>query len=100
MMIKKIYLETDRFYNKEDMSDYLQEVFEFPEYFGRNLDAAYDCLSEVSEDTNIYIDRDGLIEMASDEYAYKVLRMLVDVCQSNPHLKLKLRRIRTEENIL
>lgn len=92
MMIKKVYLETNRLSNKEDMSDYFEEVFSFPDYFGRNLDAAYDCLSEVEEDTNIYIDREGLIKMASDEYAYKVLRMLVDVCQSNPHLRLKLRK--------
>lgn len=26
--------------------DYLKEVFNFPDYFGNNLDALYDCLSD------------------------------------------------------
>ena len=34
--------------------DYLIEVFDLPDYYGRNLDALYDCMSE-KEDTTIAI---------------------------------------------
>lgn len=38
----------------ERKHDYLIEVFDLPDYYGRNLDALYDCMSE-REDTTIAI---------------------------------------------
>ncbi len=32
---------------KKDGHDYLAEVFNFPDYYGKNLDALYDCLTEI-----------------------------------------------------
>lgn len=32
---------------KKEAHDYLAEVFNFPDYYGKNLDALYDCLSEM-----------------------------------------------------
>lgn len=32
---------------KEDGHDYLMEILNFPEYYGKNLDALYDCLTEI-----------------------------------------------------
>ena len=98
MMIKKIDIDASRFVDKETMSAYLSEIFNFPEYFGNNLDAAFDLLMEVNEDTLLYFTRESLIEMASEDYSYKSLRMLVEACFNNPHLKFKLRKIRHEEN--
>ena len=35
--------------------DYLKEVFDFPEYYGKNLDALYDCLCEIGVDIEIVL---------------------------------------------
>ena len=35
-MNKRIRLDASRLTNREDMSNYMQQVFDFPEYFGRN----------------------------------------------------------------
>ena len=33
---------------KENGHDYLAEALDFPDYYGKNLDALYDCLTEIS----------------------------------------------------
>ena len=33
---------------KERGQDYLAETLNFPQYYGKNLDALYDCLCEIS----------------------------------------------------
>ena len=32
---------------KENGHDYLMEALDFPDYYGKNLDALYDCLCEI-----------------------------------------------------
>ena len=98
MMVIKIDIDASKFKDKETTSAYLSEIFNFPEYFVNNLDAAFDLLMEVDEDTLLYFTRECLIEMASEDYSYKALRMLVEACFNNPHLKFKLRKIRNEGN--
>ena len=39
----------------ESAHDYLSRVLRLPEYYGRNLDALYDCLSEFFTDDSIII---------------------------------------------
>ncbi len=38
---------------KEKKHDYLKEELNFPDYYGRNLDALYDCLTEIGTETEI-----------------------------------------------
>ena len=44
--MKTITINLDHFENKRDFHLYLKEQCEFPEYYGCNLDALYDCLSD------------------------------------------------------
>lgn len=40
---------------KKDEHEYLIEELDLPDYYGRNLDALYDCLTEIGKETEIEI---------------------------------------------
>ena len=46
--MKTIYLRAGFLCEKELAHEYLQEMLELPEYYGKNLDALYDCLTSCS----------------------------------------------------
>ena len=47
---------------KENGHDYLAEALNFPDYYGKNLDALYDCLTEISCEIELvnasFVDKD------------------------------------------
>ena len=61
--------------------DYLIEVLDLPVYYGRNLDALYDCLTMLEEDIEIInassVDKD-------------VLDTFIDASEENDYLTLKV----------
>ena len=66
--MRKIILDFDGMETREEVQEYLAEKFEFPDYYGRNLDALYDCLTaELTEETGIILrNRSALLENLAD----------------------------------
>jgi len=72
----------------EQGHDYLKELLELPDYYGKNLDALYDCLSEIDylEVLIIYAEEANLksqyilnvFEEVAAEYANLVLKYIND----------------------
>ena len=50
----KYVLDARKMQTQEETHEYLKKMLEFPEYYGGNLDALYDCLSDM-EDVEIEI---------------------------------------------
>ena len=90
MARKTIRLDGNRITNSKDMAVYMKEIFSFPETFGGNLDALHDCLSEVNVDTVIQLDEETLRTVCDEKYAWKVMRVLLDETEDNPHIRVKL----------
>ncbi|MBQ2636812.1 MAG: barstar family protein [Methanobrevibacter sp.] len=66
---------------KKDGHDYLMEALNFPDYYGKNLDALYDCLCEI----------DTEIEIINCEKVEKdIIDTFKDAASENEFLKLIL----------
>ena len=49
-----VYLDAREFTDKEASHAYLKKALDFPDYYGTNLDALYDCLTDLPP-TEIFI---------------------------------------------
>lgn len=81
--MKQIILDGNLLADAAKVHDYLKEMLEFPEYYGKNLDALYDCLTDLA-DVEITItapDEDGAIFQ-------KVLRVFKAADRENGALKV------------
>lgn len=98
--MKRINLDFSQCQNKNQVHAYLKEQFEFPDYYGNNLDALYDVLGDIAEDIEIVFaeDEEGSCgewvvdsgsAMRSDEMnrlLKNVRRVIEDAAEENGHL--------------
>ena len=69
----RIVLDCRMFLERGAAHDYLAKKLALPEYYGRNLDALYDCLSGVKGDI-VFLHADEI----DSGYARKILRVFED----------------------
>jgi len=70
-------------------------VMDLPEYYGRNLDALHDVLTEIAQPTELIVEADE--PQLSDEmkgFVPRLVRVLKDAAQENPALILTGERFR------
>ena len=58
----QIRLAPENFKTRETAHTYLKEILHLPDYYGRNLDALYDCLCEIITKTTITVFHDAAKE--------------------------------------
>jgi len=72
-------MEIDGNLINNDGHDYLKEVFDFPDYYGKNLDALYDCLTDIGIETTIQIKNKDLVNQ-------DLLKTFIDASNMNRYL--------------
>ena len=83
--MKTITLELSNIETVRALHIYLQYKLDLPAYYGRNLDALYDCLTDISEDTTIIVNAGAACgECAAS--LQKLLRVFEDAQSENPRL--------------
>ena len=74
-------MELDGKLIKKDGHDYLMKALDFPDYYGKNLDALYDCLTEISCEIEL---------INSEEVDKDILDTFIDAASENPLLKFEI----------
>ena len=85
--MKKIILNCENLIERKQAHLYLAEMLEFPEYYGKNLDALFDCLTELGECT-VVLQGEAELRQAGG-YGVKILKVLGEAAQANPGLTLE-----------
>lgn len=72
----------------EEVHDRFAQTLEFPAYYGRNLDALFDCLTESGEDVTVrLLDREALEERLGRR-GRALAALLRRAAEENPHITL------------
>ena len=87
-MVKRVILDCEKLLRRKQAHLYLAEMLDFPDYYGKNLDALYDCLTELGECTIVLEGEDILQE--PECYGAKVLKVFREAAHANPCLKLEV----------
>ena len=83
--MKKAILDFTCAETREEIHEILKRELDFPEYYGNNLDALYDCLTDIREDTaiGIYYTIDG---SPASAYLERMRRVFSEAEEENRHL--------------
>ena len=84
--MKTIILECRHLNERKKAHRYLKKMLDFPEYYGKNLDALFDCLTELGE---CVIQLEGAAEMKESlGYGARVIQVIEDAANENPNIRL------------
>ena len=67
-------LDAECMQTEEEAHKYLRKQLHFPEYYGENLDALYDCLTDMEDVAIIFRNFDKM----NGSYAVRILRVIED----------------------
>lgn len=74
----EIILDFNDIHNKTELHEYLKQELQLPEYYGNNLDALHDCLSEKKEHLSIAIVHFDTLKQTLGDYADVLLQVFAD----------------------
>lgn len=87
--MKFCILDGENITDKEKLHDILAVSLGFPDWYGMNLDALYDCLTDIREETEIEIRGIPALEANLGRTARGLLKVLRDAAEENTALHLK-----------
>ncbi len=88
--MKHYTIDCRRIDSRQTFHDVFSRTLRLPEWYGRNLDALHDCLTELSEDTYLMLLHSDALAGTLGEYGKAAAALLSDSAGENPHLFLIL----------
>lgn len=85
--MQEVFLHGKEFENQKELHDYLKDTLNFPDYYGRNLSALYDVLTDICEDTKIVLNLSDVENEEVLDYLERVAEVMADAAESNMYLE-------------
>ena len=89
-MLMVTTMEGGNIRTREELHDALVRALNLPTWYGRNLDALYDCLAGLNQDTELRLLHPARLEEQLGGYARTLLSVLRDAAADNPHFRVTL----------
>lgn len=78
-----LILDGEAISSKEMLHDVIAASLQLPEWYGRNLDALYDCLTDIAQPVDVILLHPDALQETLGSYATSLLRMLRDAAGEN-----------------
>ncbi len=76
-------IDGKRIKDREMLHGILADLLEFPDWYGRNLDALHDCLTDIQEEVWIHIQNEKDLTLHLGNYAAAFLNVLAASAEGN-----------------
>ena len=86
--MRKLILDGKKMINRDVLHDTFAEELHFPEWYGRNLDALFDCLTEIQEETEIWLCNKEAMDANLGNYAGVMVKVLSQAAEENSCIHL------------
>lgn len=80
-------LDGDKITDRKILHNTLAESLDFPDWYGRNLDALYDCLTDFHEETEIRLLHGTALMENLGNYALLLFKVLHEAAKDNPMIQ-------------
>ena len=77
--------------DRKVLHEYLKLQLQLPEYYGNNLDALYDLLTERTAETKILVTEWTELEVNLGSYAAALMDTFYDAAKENPMLTIQVK---------
>lgn len=86
--MKIITIDCSQIFDKEGFHTTMEEKLEFPSWYGKNLDALHDCLTEVFTNTQIRFVNCHHLEEVLGLYTVAIRRAINHAAEENPCIEI------------
>lgn len=87
--MQEVVIRGSEFESKKDFHDYMKKEMNFPDYYGSNLSALYDVLTDLCDDTRIVLELCETEDEEMLEFLEKVAEVITDAAEENTYLEFE-----------
>ena len=88
--MKQITIDCAGIATSPEFHQVIAAAMDFPDYYGKNLDALMDCLTEIGEDMELVLLNWHKLECNLKDYSGRILSVFQCACQENSRLSVTI----------